>query len=221
MLAYELINNNLPRLQLQDTVAKALQLLHDFKITHLAVVADNTFLGLVSEDDLLDVEDEKLPIEVLEHSLLKVSVNKNEHFLTAVNSSIQFDTSIVAVTSNNAENFEGVVTVTELLKQLGSFAGASELGGIIVLEMDSRQFSISEISKIVESNNCTVLHLNTVNNPLTGILTVTLHINTKEIAAVVATFERYEYSVTQTYGNQQFESDIENNYKNLMNYLNI
>jgi acetoin utilization protein AcuB len=221
MLAYELINNNVPRLQLQDTVAKALQLLHDYKITNLAVVADDVFLGLISEDDLLDNEDEKLPLETLQHSFLKVSIPKTEHFLAAVNSCIQYDTSLVAITSKKGEIFEGVVTITELLKQLGNFAGANELGGIVVLEMNNTQFSISEISRIVESNNCTVLHLNTTRNPLTGILTVTLHINTKEIAAVVATFERYEYSVIQTYGNQNFESEIDTNYKNLMNYLNI
>lgn len=59
MLTIELINNNIPRLQLQDSVGKALQLINDFRVTHLPVVADSKYLGMVSEEDLLDVEEEK------------------------------------------------------------------------------------------------------------------------------------------------------------------
>jgi acetoin utilization protein AcuB len=58
MLTKDLINNNIPRLQLQDSVGKALQLINDFRISHLPVVSEETFLGLISEDDLLDAEDE-------------------------------------------------------------------------------------------------------------------------------------------------------------------
>ncbi len=55
MLTANLINNNIPRLKPQDTVAKALQLIADFKVTHLPVVSDGKFLGLISEEALLDV----------------------------------------------------------------------------------------------------------------------------------------------------------------------
>jgi predicted transcriptional regulator len=44
MLTANLINNNIPRLQPQDTVSKALQLISDFKVTHLPVVSENKFL---------------------------------------------------------------------------------------------------------------------------------------------------------------------------------
>jgi acetoin utilization protein AcuB len=220
MLTKDLINNNIPRLQLQDSVGKALQLINDFRITHLPVVADNTFLGLISEDDLLDAENEKLPIEVLQNNFLQAAVPDNVHFLNAVSSSIQFDTTVVPVVVNGDE-FAGAITTTDLLKTLGNFSGADEIGGLIVLEMERTQFAISEISRIVESNDCTILHLNTTVDNLTGLLTVTLHINKREIASVIATFERYEYSVVYSFGNEKFESEIGSNYQNLMNYLDI
>ncbi|MEO8771429.1 MAG: CBS domain-containing protein [Ferruginibacter sp.] len=220
MLTNELINNNIPRLQLQDTVSKALQLINDFKLTHLPVVSEEKFLGLISEEDLLDASDEKLPIEVLQQHFLHTSVADNVHFLNAVNNSIQYDTNVVPVVK--AENeFVGVITSSDLLKTLGNFSGANEIGGIIVLEMERVQFAISEISRIVESNDCTILHLNTTVHPVTGLLTVTLHINKKEIATVVATFERYDYQVLFQFGIENFENEIDNNYRHLMNYLDI
>lgn len=220
MLTSELINHNIPRLQLQDTVSKALQLINDFKLTHLPVISEGRLLGLISEEDLLDVHDEKAFIEGLQEHFIHTSVPENVHFLNAVNCSIQFDTNVVPVTKPD-NLFSGVITTSDLLKTLGNFAGANEIGGILVLEMERNQFAISEISRIVESNDCTILHLNTTIHPLTGKLTVTLHINKKEIAAVVATFERYDYDVLFSFGIEHFENDIDNNYRHLMNYLDI
>lgn len=220
MLTVELINNNIPRLQLQDTVGKALQLINDFRISHLPVVTDDKFLGLISEEDLLDADDDKITIEVLQNNFIQTAVKNNLHFLNAVNSSIQFDTTVVPIVGQDNE-FLGVVTSSDLLKNLGNFAGANEIGGIIVLEMERPQFAISEISRIVESNDCHILHLNTTTDSVTGMLTVTLHINKREIASIIATFERYEYTVVYYFGNEKFENEIDSNYRHLMNYLDI
>ncbi|MEJ7626629.1 MAG: CBS domain-containing protein [Ferruginibacter sp.] len=220
MLTIELINNNIPRLQLQDSVSKALQLIADFRLTHLPVVSEEKYLGLISEDDLLDAEDEKSTIEFLQNSFLVISVQDNVHFLNAVNSSNQYETNIVPVI-NAVNDFAGVITASDLLRTLGNFSGGNEIGGLVVLEMERSQFGISEISRIVESNDCTILHLNTTIHPDTGMLTVTLHLNNKEISAVVATFERYEYDVIYFYGNEKFENEIHTNYRHLMNYLDI
>jgi CBS domain-containing protein len=184
------------------------------------VVQDDKYLGIISEEDLLDVEEEKMPIELLQENFVNAAVSENEHFLTAVNCSNQFDTTIVPVI-NEEKELLGVITTPDLLKALGNFAGTNEIGGIIVLEMERSQFAISEISRIVESNDSHVLHLNTTVHPETGMLTVTLHINKKEIAAIVATFERYEYDVIYYFGVENFENEIHTNYRHLMNYLDI
>lgn len=220
MLTADIINQNIPRLQLQDTVSKARQLVNDFKVTHLPVVSEERFLGLISEEDLLDAEDDRVTIELLQNNFIPASVPDDVHFLNATNKSIQFDTNIIPVV-NKLNFFVGVITANDLLKTMGHFAGADEIGGLIVLEMERSQFAISEISRIVESNDCTILHLNTTSDSTTGLLTVTLHINKKEIATVVATFERYEYNVVYYFGIEHFENEIEDNYKNLMNYLDL
>jgi len=220
MLTIELINNSIPRIKLQDTVSKALQLINDFRVTHLPVVADDKFLGLISEEDLLDAEEKKMPIELMQETFIDAAVHDNEHFLTAVNYCNQHDTSVVPVI-NEEKELMGIITSNDLLKALGNFAGTNEIGGIIVLEMERSQFAISEISRIVESNDATILHLNTTVHPETGMLTVSIHINKKEIASIVATFERYDYDVIYYFGNENFENEIHTNYRHLMNYLDI
>ena len=220
MLISEIINANIPQLHLQDSVAKAKQLIGDFKLTHLPVVAEHSFLGLVSEEDLLDVEDEKLTIETSQPHFINQFVFEDLHILHAINYCNQQESNIVPVL-NRQQQYVGVTTAPLLLKYIGDFTGANEMGGIIVLEMERVHFSVSEISRIVESNDCTILHLNTISNPLNGIITITLHINKTDIATLVATFERYEYTIQHQWGIHKFEDRMDENYKNLMNYLQI
>jgi CBS domain-containing protein len=220
MLTAELINNNIPRLQLQDSVTKALQLINDYRVTHLPVVSEGKYLGIISEDDLLDVDAEKGTIEFLQENFIAASVKENEHFLNAVKCSNKYETTIVPVI-NEEQELVGVITVTDLLKALGDFSGANEIGGLIIMEMERSQFAISEISRIVESNDATVLHLNTTVQPTTGLITVSLHLNKKEIAAIVSAFERYDYDIIYYFGDEKFENEIHSNYRHLMSYLDI
>lgn len=220
MIALELNNNIIPQLQLNDTVGKALQLISDFKVSHLPVIAEEKYLGLISEDDLLDADNKKLLINAFQEDFIDVSIKENEHFLQAVNISNQYQTSVVPIV-NIEKEFVGSITSQHLLNTLGNFSGAQEIGGIIVLEMERSQFSISEISRIVESNEATILHLNTTVQPETGLLTVTIHINKKELSIIVAAFERYDYDVVYFFGEEKFENEIHSNYKHLMNYLDI
>ena len=81
MLTADLINNNIPRLQLKDSIAKAIQLINDFRVTHLPVVSDDNYLGLIGEDDLMDAEEEKSTIQILEQHFIAAAVKVNEHFL--------------------------------------------------------------------------------------------------------------------------------------------
>lgn len=220
MLAQELINNILPQLQLTDTVSKALQLMSDFKMTHLPVVSEEKYLGMISEDDLLDEENKKIAIEFFQNDFIPASVNSNKHFLNAVTISNQYHTNVIPVVTETNE-FVGTIAGQELLAALGNFSGANEPGAVIVLEMERSNFSISEISRIVESDGAVILHLNITIKPDTSLIQITIHLNKKEISVIIAAFERYEYTVSYYSGEQLFENEIDNNYRHLMNYLDI
>jgi len=100
-------------------------------------------------------------------------------------------------------------------------AGVSDIGGIIVLEMDKVSFSFSEISKLVETNDAQITQLNTYTDTYSGNFYITLRINKLEISDIVATFQRYEYQVKYYFGEELYENELRNNYDHLMNYLNI
>jgi CBS domain-containing protein len=220
MTTLQLADNIFPPLHLQDTVATALQLMSDFKTSHLPVVSDEKYLGLIADEDLIDEENKNTTLEVFQTNLIPAAVNAGFHFLKASTIYNLYQTSVVPVISDNHE-LMGTISSGALITALGNLCGSSEFGAIVVLEVERPRYAISEINSIVESDGATIVHLNVSPVPISDLLEVTLQINKREIATIIASFTRYEYSVSYYSGEELFENEISTNYHNLMNYLAV
>jgi acetoin utilization protein AcuB len=196
-----------------------IQLMTDYHLSHLPVIAEDKFVGLANEDELLNVDDDRQLLEKCVVHLSTISVNANMHFMEAVKIANENSLSVVPVV--DANGWVGAITSADLLKWMGKINGSDEPGGIIVLELEKKEFSFSEIAKIVETNDSYITHLNTFTDNHLGVLYVTLKINKLEISDIVATFQRYEYQVKYYFGEELYENEIRTNYDHLMNYLNI
>ena len=109
----------------------------------------------------------------------------------------------------------------DLLQTINNFVGNEEKGGVIILEMDRRNFSFGELSRLVETNDAYVTQLNTSVEASTGILHATIKVNKIEISDIVATFQRFDYNVKYYFGEEQYANELEDNFNHLMKYLNI
>lgn len=220
MLTRDLISPILPQLQLQDKVFNALQLMNDCHVAHLPVADDQQYVGLVSEEDLLQAPDDTIEIRELKETFPVIRVLPEDHFLKTMH--LAAEGKLTAVPVVNASNeLLGSVSYRELIKQSSEFMNVKEPGGLIVLEMETRAYSFSEISRLVESNDAQITQLNTYTDPESGLMQVTFKINKVEISDIVSTFQRYEYTVKYSFGEEHFENELRSNYENLMNYLKI
>ncbi|MFT3932008.1 MAG: CBS domain-containing protein [Chitinophagaceae bacterium] len=220
MLNRQLISSSLPVLSLQDSIAHALQLMADYHLVHLPVVENEKFIGLISEDDAMNADDETLPLEQIETQFLRLSVKADAHFLEAVQLCNSYGLSTIPVTEKEMD-WVGAIAAPDLLKYLGRMTGTDEPGGIIVLELEKANFSFSEICKLVETNDAQITQLNTFYDNQLQLMYVTIKLNRFEVSDVVATFQRYEYVVKYYFGEELYENELRTNYDHLMNYLNM
>jgi len=220
LLNKEIISAAIPSLHLNDPVSQALDLMADFHVTHLPVVVEDKLAGLVSEDDLLNVEDDGIQLAQLQAGFSKISAHADGFFYEAVQLVNENGLTLIPVVAGESE-YVGAIIATDLLRLLGRVAGVNEPGGIIILEMEKVSFSFSEISKLVETNDAQIIQLNTFADPASGGFLITLRINKAEISDIVATFQRYEYQVKYYFGEELYENELRSNYDHLMNYLNI
>lgn len=220
MLTRELLSPSLPILQLQDKIFNVLQMMNDCHVSHLAVADGEKFAGIVSEEFLMQAADDTLEISEYKEGFPFLYVNEKEHFLKALQVAVDNRLSIVPVVGENNELL-GMVSYRELLKKASEFMNVKEPGGLIVLEMESNNYSFSELSRLVETNDAQITQLNTFTDPETGLMQVTVKINKAEVSDIVATFQRYEYNVKYYFGEELYENELRSNYDNLMNYLKL
>jgi len=218
MLTRDLISNSIPYLRKEDKVHHALQLMNDYHVAHLPVVENENYLGIVSEEQLLQSNDE-ITINELQVTDGTTSVQANDHFLKAIQTAVINKLSIVPVVQE--KQLLGIVTYNDLLRNASDFMSLNDPGALIVLELDSRNYSLTEINRIVESNDAQITQLNTFTDPETGNTQATIRINKLEVSDIISSFQRYEYNVKYYFGEELYENELRTNYDNLMNYLKI
>jgi acetoin utilization protein AcuB len=218
MLTRDLISNSIPYLHKDDKVFHALQLMNDYHVAHLPVVENESYLGIISEEQLLQ-SDEENTINQLPVTDGTTSVQANDHFLKAIQTAVLNKLSIVPVVEE--KQLVGIVNYNDLLKNASEFMSLNDPGALIVLEIESRSYSFNEINRIVESNDAQITQLNTFADAETGIMQVTIRINKLEVSDIISTFQRYEYNVKYYFGEELYENELRTNYDNLMNYLKI
>jgi hypothetical protein len=149
-----------------------------------------------------------------------IAVAAEQHFLTAVASLVGRQLTVVPVVTGQYE-YIGCITAQQLLQYLAQMIGANSGGALLVVEMEPHQFSISELSKLIETNDAHITQLNTAVHPETGMLLVTIRINKNEVSDIVATLQRYDYHLVFYAGEEHYENELRQNYQHLMNFLTM
>jgi acetoin utilization protein AcuB len=219
MLVSQIIESGFPHLSMFDKVVFALELMEDYDVLHLPVIVEEKFAGIISKDDLMD-SDETAMLASLQSQFIHASVLSDEHFLSALKQASQFDISIIPVVNKTGE-IQGIVTQKKLVRSVAGFFNIEEPGGVIVIEMDKRNFSFGELSRLIETNDASITQLNTYTESTTGLLIITIKVNKIGISDIIATLQRYEYSIRYYFGEEDYENELRKNYDLLMTYLKI
>jgi len=213
MIAVELITDEIPPLKHTDSGEKALQWMDEFKVNHLSVLKNESFVGLVSEDDLLDKSDLSQTLTELFDHLPRPYVKGTSHVYEVLNIASIDNLSVLPVLDEE-ENYLGNISIAKLMQNIASTGSIKEAGGIIVLEMSDTDYSLAQISQIVESENAKVLSSFITSNAMSKNLELTLKINQLELGRVIKALERYDYHVKASFQRNSYHDE-------LMNYLNF
>jgi len=220
MIAKEMISDVVPSLKTSDTAQTALTWMEIFRVSHLPIVNESDYLGLISDSDIYDLNQPEEPIGNHSLSLPRPLVKGTQHIFEVLALAARHKLTVVPVVDEN--HFRGVITYNEMIKGIASFSSIDQPGGMIILKVLSRDYSMSRISQIVESNDARLLSMHISSNPDSTSLEITLKVNTTDLTSIIRTFERYSYEVT-TWVTDDDELDrfYTDRYNLLMKYLNM
>lgn len=220
MTAREMISQSILPVRTSDSVQKVLDRMAEFRVSHLPIVNNIQFLGLISEDDLIEVPDYETPVGGLSLSLYNTCVQDDQHIYEVIRMFYQHKLTLVPV-MNEKNDYLGVISVNTMVEYMAALTAVREPGGIIVLEISNRDNSLSHIAQVVESDNAQILSSYIRSFPDSTKLEITLKVNKTDISGIVASFNRYDYVVKATYNNTKSDTQTKDRYDQFMNYLDI
>ncbi len=220
MIARELIADSIPPVKTTDTVQKVLDRMAEFRVSHLPIVDELLFLGLVSDSDLVEATDYQTTVGALSLSLHNAFLYDVQHVYDVIRLFYEQKLSVVPVI-DASQHYLGLISVNTIVEYIATLTSVKEPGGIIVLEINNRSNSLAHISQIVESNNAQILSSYIQSFPDSTRLEVTLKLNRTDLSSIIASFLRYEYIIVATYNDVKNDDGTTNRYDQLMNYLNI
>lgn len=221
LLAEKLISDSLTSVNSAEKGKKALNLMDAYRVSHIPVVNGSKYLGLVSDKLIYDLNLLETPIETQLDKLNTSHVHKDQHIFEVAILMYKLKLSVLPVL--DSEHFYlGAITLYDLARRFAKLFSLEEIGGVIILEMNVNNYSLSEISRIVESNDIKILSCFLDRKPGTNILDVILKLNTDELSPLIQAFMRYDYDVKAVYMDQSELSDLfKDRFDQFMKFMNI
>ncbi len=221
MIAEELINHMLPPLKLTDEASKAIAWMEEFRCGQLPVIENEKFLGFVSEDTILEQNDLTKKINGFDLIGDDCIVSSDSHFYEVLKMAGDHKLQMVAV-HNDLQQYAGVITVADIMVSFAQTAAVQMQGSILVLSMDLMDYSLGEISRLVEENDAKIISSTLADDPLDkGKIKLTIKINQDDLSRVVATLERFGYRIIARYQTAHNDDPNRDRLDMLMRYLNI
>ncbi len=221
MRAKDLINYTIPPLKVTDKIEKALEWMRELHVHELPVVEDGKFIGLFNENLFIDVKADAEEVGDFQLISAHLFVNQDEHYYELLKKAYDASSNLVAVV-NEDETYIGAVTVQDVVEAFSKMSSIHSPGTIIVLTVATADYSMTEIGRIVESENGKIL--SSFTEHIEGDaekIRVTVKINLDTPNSIISSFERFGYMVTSVFGKESDSNLDKERLDTLMRYLKI
>lgn len=221
MLAEKLISDVIPSVSSWQKGKKALSHMDVFRVSHIPIVDDTKYMGLVSDKWIYDLNLVDEPIGKQMDKLNTTHAHKDQHIFEVAIVMYKLKISVLPVLDSD-HYYVGAITLYDLARRFANLFSLQEIGGVLVLEMNVNDYSISQISQIVESNDVKILSFFIDRKPGRNNMDVILKLDKEELSGVVQALMRYNYNVKAVYQDRSMLTDLyQDRFDQFMNYMNI
>ena len=222
MQAKEFISDIFPAININDNGEKALVRMDFFKISHIPLTdTKGNYYGLISENEIYDFNLLQKPFETYKNILIRPFVYEDQHIYDIIALFSNLKISVVPILTRK-NKYKGAVCLQELMKYFSNIFETSNNGTIFILEMSIHDYSLTQISRIIEENGAKILNLHSSIKKTSSKIELTIKINTTDFSAIRQSLERHNYYIKSSYSkDDKINELIDERYEEFMNYLNI
>ena len=214
----EYINNDIKPFPSTETVAEVQDFFADVSYSHFPIIENDTYIGSVSAVDAETFEGTKA-IADYRYALEGFFVRNSINWLDVLEVFARNNSNIVPILDEN-NKYIGYYEITDVIKFLNETPFLKETGAIIVVEKPTADYSMSQITQIVESNNGKILGCFVSEADLENVQ-ITIKIGLGAMNEIIQTFRRYNYEIISEHQEDTYINSLKERSDYLDKYLNI
>ncbi len=219
MRAKDLISSLLMPLKPTDSASLALNWMEDIGVIHLPVVDNGNYIGIIKNSDIYSLDNTEQPLEKLKLPFIRPYVFNDQHFFEVLRLAATENLTVVPVLDHH-NIYKGSITQSEIIQTMANYTSVTQPGGIIVLELNSNQYSLGEIARIIEGNDAKVLSVAVTSPANSSKLEITVKVNVMDLSSIMQTFNRYDYIVKASFAEEsRYDALLNERYESLMKFL--
>jgi len=218
MKAKDLINYMIPPLKKEDEITRAKQWMDEFRVKELPVIDSGKLIGFISEEMLYDSE--IMYAEVGAYPLVSSTcrVVAWTHYYDILKILKEHKMGMIAVVEEDF--FLGVVVIEDILNEFAQTAIVNTEGAIVTLKSTLNNYSLNEISKIVEINESMIVGVNlkpNIEDP--SLVDIELRINSLDVNQISNMLSKNGYTVTSSFNTEDKSFDEKERLDLLMKFI--
>jgi CBS domain-containing protein len=221
MIAENLINPMIPAVKREDKAEKAIIWMEEFKTNQLPVIDGRNYLGLITEDIILDGNNLDRLIGDFQLYAENCYIFDWQHLFEVVKLMQKCDAEMAAIVDEQKQ-FQGVATYEDVVKAFANTITIQGMGGILVISMKHIDYSMAELSRLIEAEGSKIIGSLIGPHPTeSDKLYLTLKLNTEDLTAITALLERFNYTVAARFHQPANLENERERLDNLLKYLDI
>ena len=189
------------------------------RVHHIPIVRDNFYLGIISENDIMSWDNTNEFINEHLDELNSPSIKNSQHLFDIIEEVEKHSLSIIPVIDEK-NYYLGSITNWKLLYTIAKSTAVQSKGSMVVLKIKENNYTLNEITRIVESNNTKILSSYITSSPGEEYIELTIKLNRVDISSILKDFERFDYIIKTSYSQDNDENDFLGRYESLMRFLN-
>lgn len=191
--------------------------IEDNKYSHFPVVEDGIYLGSIASVDVIPSKTKT--VGDYRYALLPYFVRKDAGWFEILEKCAQFDCNLLAVLDEQ-NKYVGFYSAEDIFPLLNHTPFMKDAGLAIVIQKHYLDYSISEISQIVETNNCKLLGV-FVSSTENGMAQITIKASAGNINEIIQTFRRFGYEIVSEHNQDSYLNELKERSAYLNKFLNI
>jgi predicted transcriptional regulator len=214
----EFIVSDVEPIEVHEPVARIQDIFSQFTFSHLPVMRDEVYLGCLSENDARCFNRNTSLDEVI-YAFDGFFVRAHDHWLDVLESFTRHDTNLMPVL-NKKNKYMGYYELKDVMCFFNESPFLAESGAVIVVEKGTEDYSFSEISQIVETNDAKLFGC-FISDYREHLAQITLKVTSSSINEILQTFRRYGYTVITTANDDTYLDSLKERSDYLSKYLEL